>query len=75
MPEAEPPHPDDPAAVGPYRLSGRLGMGGQGVVHLGRAEDGTPVAAKVLREEIAADLRVRERFTKEIAAARRVEMC
>ncbi|WP_412516712.1 serine/threonine protein kinase [Actinomadura madurae] len=73
MPETEPLTPDDPTAVGPYRLSGRLGMGGQGVVYLGHGADGVPVAVKVLRAELAAEPRVRERFTKEIAAARRVD--
>ncbi|XVQ13276.1 serine/threonine-protein kinase [Spirillospora sp. CA-255316] len=73
MPEVEPLRPEDPSAAGPYRLDGRLGMGGQGVVYLGEAADGTPVAVKLLREELAADPRVRERFMKEIAAARRVD--
>ncbi|MEU8341368.1 protein kinase [Spirillospora sp. NPDC048832] len=73
MPEIEPLTPDDPVAVGPYPLSGRLGMGGQGIVYLGRDAGGAPVAVKVLRAEMAADARVRERFTKEIEAARRVD--
>ncbi|MFG2085320.1 MULTISPECIES: serine/threonine-protein kinase [unclassified Spirillospora] len=73
MPATDPLEPDDPSSVGPYRLSGRLGMGGQGVVYLGHGADGKPVAVKVLRAEVAADNRVRERFTKEIAAARRVD--
>ncbi|MEU8798676.1 serine/threonine-protein kinase [Spirillospora sp. NPDC048819] len=73
MPATDPLEPDDPSSVGPYRLSGRLGMGGQGVVYLGHGADGVPVAVKVLRAEVAADNRVRERFTKEIAAARRVD--
>ncbi|GAA2113908.1 hypothetical protein GCM10009780_70980 [Actinomadura alba] len=73
MSKAEPLGPDDPSVVGPYRLSGRLGMGGQGVVYLGHGVDGTPVAVKVLRQELAADIRVRERFTKELAAAARVD--
>jgi serine/threonine protein kinase len=47
-------------------------MGGQGVVYLASTPDGTDVAVKLLREELAADPRVRERFVKEIAAARRV---
>ena len=69
MPNVEPLRAGDPAAVGPYRLVGRLGAGGQGVVYLGQARNGAPVAIKVLREDIAGD----DRFAKEIAAARRVE--
>ncbi|MBB6000525.1 hypothetical protein [Streptomonospora salina] len=45
----------DPAAVGPYRLTGRLGEGGQGVVYLGTAPDGTEAAVKVLSAEWAQD--------------------
>ncbi|MEU4224079.1 serine/threonine-protein kinase [Nonomuraea sp. NPDC026600] len=69
MPNVEPLRAGDPAAVGRYRLVGRLGAGGQGVVYLGQARNGAPVAIKVLREDIAGD----DRFAKEIAAARRVE--
>ncbi|WP_344394808.1 serine/threonine-protein kinase [Actinomadura alba] len=58
--------------LGLYRLTGRLGEGGQGVVYLGVAPDGSAVAVKVLHERWAANPRVRERFAKEVAAARRV---
>ncbi|MFI7131725.1 protein kinase [Nonomuraea sp. NPDC050153] len=68
MPRAEPLREGDPTAVGPYRLFGRLGAGGQGVVYLSQGPDGRPVAVKVLREGLAD-----ERFAKEIDAARRVE--
>ncbi|HUR03113.1 MAG TPA: serine/threonine-protein kinase [Nonomuraea sp.] len=68
MPHLEPFREGDPTAVGPYRLFGRLGAGGQGVVYLGQGHDGRPVAVKVLREGLAD-----ERFAKEIDAARRVE--
>ncbi|MBE1561868.1 serine/threonine-protein kinase [Nonomuraea africana] len=54
--------------MGPYRLLGRLGAGGQGVVYLGQGRDGRPVAVKVMRDGPAD-----ERFAKEIDAARRVE--
>ncbi|WP_327090593.1 serine/threonine protein kinase [Nonomuraea sp. NBC_01738] len=68
MPPIEPLREGDPTAIGPYRLAGRLGAGGQGVVYLGQGPDGRPVAVKVLREGLAG-----ERFAKEIEAARRVE--
>ncbi|WP_431925987.1 serine/threonine-protein kinase [Nonomuraea jabiensis] len=61
--------PEDPPAVGPYRLLGRLGVGGQGVVYLGQGPDGRRVAVKVLVDGLADD----HRFAKEIDAARRVE--
>lgn len=64
--------PGDPHVLGSYRLVGRLGEGGQGVVFAAHAADGSPVALKILREEWAADGRVRERFAKEVDAARRV---
>ncbi|WP_433445499.1 serine/threonine protein kinase [Nonomuraea sp. CA-141351] len=55
--------------IGPYRVVRQLGEGGQGVVYLATAPDGTPVAVKVLHEGLPGD----GRFAKEIAAARRVE--
>ncbi|MFB4267410.1 serine/threonine protein kinase [Nonomuraea sp. GTA35] len=58
-----------PQAIGPYRVVELLGEGGQGVVYLGVAPDGTRVAIKVLRDGVTGD----GRFAKEIAAARRVE--
>ncbi|MEV4108717.1 serine/threonine-protein kinase [Nonomuraea sp. NPDC049695] len=67
----EPLHPDDPPAIGQYRLMGRLGVGGQGVVYLGQAGDGRYVAVKVLHDAVSDQ--VLERFAKELAAARRVE--
>ncbi|MFI7148527.1 serine/threonine-protein kinase [Nonomuraea sp. NPDC050022] len=66
---AEPLLPEDPGAVGPYRLVGRLGEGGQGVVYLAQAPNGGPVAVKVLLDGLVGD----DRFAKEVAAARRVE--
>ncbi|WP_433509666.1 protein kinase domain-containing protein [Nonomuraea sp. CA-143628] len=66
---AQPLLPEDPGAVGPYRLVGRLGEGGQGVVYLAQAPNGGPVAVKVLLDGLVGD----DRFAKEVAAARRVE--
>jgi hypothetical protein len=64
--------PGDPERVGPYRLLGRLGAGGMGTVFLGRADDGTRVAVKVLRPELAGDPAFLRMFRHEVAAARRV---
>jgi serine/threonine protein kinase len=63
----------DPRQVGRYRLSARLGAGGMGVVYLGAAEDGRPVAVKVLRPQLAEDREFRTRFGREVAALVRVE--
>ncbi|MFI6480379.1 serine/threonine-protein kinase [Nonomuraea sp. NPDC050663] len=59
--------PGDPTALGPYRLEGRLGRGGQGVVYLGRDPGGEPVAIKVLTGELD------RAFARELAAARQVD--
>ncbi|MER6947643.1 protein kinase [Nonomuraea sp. NPDC000554] len=69
MPNVEPLREGDPTAVGPYRLAGRLGAGGQGVVYLGQARNGTAVAVKVLRDDLTGD----DRLAGELAAARQVE--
>ncbi|MEZ0076169.1 serine/threonine-protein kinase [Planotetraspora sp. GP83] len=62
--------PDDPRALGEFRLSGRLGEGGQGVVYLGHTPDGGPVAVKILKTGL--DPAVRERLTRELDAMRSV---
>jgi serine/threonine protein kinase len=62
----------DPARIGRYRLSARLGAGGMGVVYLGTARDGTLAAVKVLRAELADDAEFRARFRREVAALERV---
>ncbi len=64
--------PDDPHAIGPYRLIGRLGGGGMGRVFLGLSADGQPVAVKIIRAELAADREFRTRLRQEVAAARKV---
>jgi predicted Ser/Thr protein kinase len=60
----------DPQDVGGYRLVGRLGEGGQGVVFLAVSSEGTQVALKLL--SATTDSQVRSRFLKEVAAAQRV---
>lgn len=61
----------DPVTAGPYRLIGRLGAGGQGVVYLGEDDAGDRVAVKMVNVDLS-DPRARSQFVKEIAAARRV---
>ncbi|WP_338697499.1 serine/threonine-protein kinase [Streptomyces sp. Q6] len=63
---------DEPTTVGPYRLLGRLGHGGMGRVYLGRSAGGRTVAVKVVHPHFALDDEFRERFRREVDAARRV---
>jgi serine/threonine protein kinase len=62
----------DPAQIGQYRLTARLGSGGMGVVYLGVAPDGGLVAVKVLRPELADDPEFRRRFGREVTVLMRV---
>ncbi|WP_327265901.1 protein kinase [Streptomyces sp. NBC_01232] len=64
----------DPTSLGEgrYRLVGRLGQGGMGVVYLGRSRSGRAVAVKVVRPELSTEPGFRRRFADEVAAARRV---
>ncbi|MFF9016164.1 bifunctional serine/threonine-protein kinase/ABC transporter substrate-binding protein [Streptomyces sp. NPDC014870] len=55
-----------------YRLLGRLGAGGMGVVYLGRTEHGELAAVKVTHADQAEQADFRERFRREVEAARRV---
>jgi hypothetical protein len=70
MSELLPLRETDPREVGGYRLLGRLGEGGQGVVFLGAGPTGTRAAVKLLPP--TTDPQVRSRFLKEVAAAQRV---
>ncbi|MFF4221211.1 protein kinase domain-containing protein [Streptomyces nondiastaticus] len=66
------PEAEDPGYAGEYRLEGRLGSGGMGVVHLARSASGLRLAVKVVHAEYAVDPEFRARFRQEVAAARRV---
>ncbi|MFE2596636.1 phosphate ABC transporter substrate-binding protein PstS [Streptomyces sp. NPDC059396] len=62
----------DPESVGPYRLTGLLGIGGMGRVYLAASPGGRQVALKVIRPELADEPGFRERFAREASAAQAV---
>ncbi|GLY74588.1 hypothetical protein [Actinoallomurus iriomotensis] len=62
----------DPPQLGVYRLEGRLGEGGQGIVYLERDAEGRQVAVKLLRSHLGQDEAVRARFARELAVIERV---
>ncbi|WP_433228665.1 serine/threonine-protein kinase [Actinomadura formosensis] len=72
MPQGTPLEPGDPASVAGYRVTARLGSGGQGTVFLGQASDGALVAIKLLHTRLDGASRARVRFAREIGTARRV---
>ncbi|WP_214409468.1 serine/threonine-protein kinase [Sphaerisporangium fuscum] len=62
---------EDPDRLGAYRLTGRLGRGGQGVVYLGLSPQGARVAVKLMHARLDEE-RARRRFAAEVEAVRRV---
>lgn len=72
MADANPLVLGDPPQLGVYRLEGRLGEGGQGVVYLGRHPDGREVAVKLLRAQFSNDEEARSRFIRELEVIGRI---
>ncbi|MGX6601378.1 serine/threonine-protein kinase [Micromonosporaceae bacterium Da 78-11] len=64
--------PADPRALGGYRLLGRLGAGGMGVVYAAVDPAGRTVAVKLLHAVAAGDEEFRRRFRQEVSRARQV---
>ncbi|WP_256107233.1 bifunctional serine/threonine-protein kinase/ABC transporter substrate-binding protein [Streptomyces sp. ODS05-4] len=64
--------PTDPSRIAGYRMLGRLGAGGMGVVLLGRSTGGALAAVKIIHPSYAQDAAFRERFRREVRLARQV---
>ncbi|GAA4509963.1 hypothetical protein GCM10023191_071930 [Actinoallomurus oryzae] len=64
--------PSDPQRLGDYRIVGRLGRGGMGIVYLAESAGGERAAVKVISPELADDETFRERFRREVESARKV---
>jgi serine/threonine protein kinase len=62
----------DPRAVGPYRLAGRLGSGGMGVVYLGVSPTADRFAVKMINSGLVSDDEFRRRFSDEVDTLRTV---
>ena len=63
---------DDPEFLGRYRLRGRVGTGGMGVVYLAESPRGLQVALKLIRVELTEDPAFRARFRQEVVASQKV---
>ena len=60
-------------SLGPFRLERLLGQGGFAWVFLGRGDDGTPVAVKVLKPRYAGDPQFESRFRNESQTAAKLQ--
>jgi len=68
----QPLKPSDPPEIGPYRLAGRLGAGGMGVVYLGISPTADRFAIKVINANLVDHDEFRERFGAEVEILRTV---
>jgi len=62
----------DPDRIGPYRLVGRLGAGGMGVVYLGVSPTADRFAIKVISPALVSDEEFRDRFAAEVETLKTV---
>ncbi|GIH74323.1 hypothetical protein Plo01_07520 [Planobispora longispora] len=72
MPQIEPLGAGEPRQLGPFRVVGRIGEGGQGIVYLGEDASGERAAIKLLHVKFTGDASARSRFAREARAAQRV---
>ncbi|MGK5554152.1 protein kinase domain-containing protein [Actinomadura kijaniata] len=71
-PPFQPLAPGDPLLVGGYRVLARMEASGRGWVYLATTDSGRRLAVWVVRPEALRDPVFRDRFRKDMAAARRV---
>ena len=67
-----PTQPGDPGHIGPYRIIGRLGSGGMGIVYAALDPNGLRVAIKLIHAAHAENDEFRARFRREVELSRRV---
>jgi serine/threonine protein kinase len=58
---------------GEYEISALIGVGGMGKVYRATAADGTPVALKIVKDDLARDETFRRRFRREARIAQTVQ--
>lgn len=63
----------DPTRIASYRVMGRLGVGGMGVVYVAETPGRNRVAIKCVHSHLVSNPEFRRRFTREVAATRMVD--
>jgi len=71
--QGEEPDPRIGTSVGPYRIESVLGIGGMGRVYRATDPEGTQVALKLVRSDLAEDSVFRKRFEREAKIAQDVK--